>query len=147
MTREKLTSLLLSNLHPFKKHQPRIGIKCEALLGSVNWPLLARTCSHLSSRSAMLSLHQDPDVLAARKSRLCNKLNAPGGCPYGDRCNFAHGKPKLKRALIFAYCVIRRRRSFCASFTPLMVTPTHCLALGNIYMLGTYTYTYVYIYM
>jgi hypothetical protein len=29
--------------------------------------------------------------MGMRKVRLCNKLGDPGGCPYGDRCTFAHG--------------------------------------------------------
>lgn len=31
-----------------------------------------------------------------RKTRLCIKWNNTGRCPYGDRCNFAHGQHELK---------------------------------------------------
>jgi len=32
-----------------------------------------------------------------RKTRLCTKWCNTGSCPYGDRCNFAHGQHELKR--------------------------------------------------
>ena len=32
-----------------------------------------------------------------RKTRLCTKWCNTGSCPYGDRCNFAHGSHELKR--------------------------------------------------
>ncbi len=32
-----------------------------------------------------------------RKTRLCTKFVNTGSCPYGDRCNFAHGQHELKR--------------------------------------------------
>jgi len=31
-----------------------------------------------------------------RKTRLCTKWCNTGVCPYGDRCNFAHGHHELK---------------------------------------------------
>mmetsp|Transcript_25389 Transcript_25389/g.47930 ORF Transcript_25389/g.47930 Transcript_25389/m.47930 type:complete len:360 (+) Transcript_25389:77-1156(+) len=36
----------------------------------------------------------DPTV--KRKTRLCNKFSTPAGCPFGDRCSFAHGDSELQ---------------------------------------------------
>jgi hypothetical protein len=34
--------------------------------------------------------------LSNRKTRLCMKFKQMGTCPYGDKCNFAHGNHELK---------------------------------------------------
>lgn len=31
-----------------------------------------------------------------RKTKLCNKFSTPAGCPFGDRCNFAHGDTEVQ---------------------------------------------------
>ena len=33
-----------------------------------------------------------------RKTKLCNKYNTPGGCPFGAKCSFAHGEHELVAA-------------------------------------------------
>mmetsp|Transcript_29936 Transcript_29936/g.65446 ORF Transcript_29936/g.65446 Transcript_29936/m.65446 type:complete len:317 (-) Transcript_29936:1246-2196(-) len=33
-----------------------------------------------------------------RKTKLCNKFNTPGGCPFGSKCSFAHGEHELNTA-------------------------------------------------
>lgn len=40
---------------------------------------------------------RDPAENAAkRKTKLCNKFLTPTGCPFGDRCNFAHGDTEIQ---------------------------------------------------
>lgn len=37
------------------------------------------------------------------KTKLCNKINTPEGCRYGDKCNFAHSEMELGRPPVPGY--------------------------------------------
>eukprot|EP00238_Polyblepharides_amylifera_P004925 CAMPEP_0196591774 /NCGR_PEP_ID=MMETSP1081-20130531/70822_1 /TAXON_ID=36882 /ORGANISM="Pyramimonas amylifera, Strain CCMP720" /LENGTH=225 /DNA_ID=CAMNT_0041915255 /DNA_START=410 /DNA_END=1087 /DNA_ORIENTATION=+ len=37
------------------------------------------------------------DYQAVRKTRLCNKFLSAEGCPFGDKCNFAHGDDEIQQ--------------------------------------------------
>jgi len=40
--------------------------------------------------------HTGPD--ARRKTKLCNKFQSATGCPFGDKCNFAHGDHEVSQS-------------------------------------------------
>lgn len=40
-------------------------------------------------------LQQQPSADASLKSKLCNRINTPEGCKFGDKCRFAHSEVQL----------------------------------------------------
>jgi hypothetical protein len=52
-----------------------------------------------SNRSANVlpqNLRGDPFRSAKVKTEMCRDYNKPGGCRFGDKCNYAHGEHQLK---------------------------------------------------
>lgn len=42
------------------------------------------------------NLRGDPFRSAKVKTEMCRDYNKPGGCRFGDKCNYAHGEHQLK---------------------------------------------------
>lgn len=42
------------------------------------------------------NLRGDPFRSAKVKTELCRNFNSAKGCPFGDKCNYAHGANELK---------------------------------------------------
>ena len=42
------------------------------------------------------NLRGDPFRSAKVKTEICRNFNTPIGCPFGDKCNYAHGDIELK---------------------------------------------------
>ena len=55
------------------------------------------TCTRVDSGNVLpQNLRGDPFRSAKVKTEMCRDYNKPGGCRFGDKCNYAHGEHQLK---------------------------------------------------
>ncbi|KAL3815037.1 hypothetical protein ACJIZ3_016305 [Penstemon smallii] len=66
----------------------------------------------------------------AMKTKLCNKINTPEGCRYGNKCNFAHSEMELGNPNTRSYEDPRSREHF-GGFPNHFGTSPHELSAGN----------------
>ncbi|KAL8495912.1 hypothetical protein ACS0TY_019871 [Phlomoides rotata] len=64
------------------------------------------------------------------KTRLCNKINTPEGCRYGDKCRFAHSEVELNKPPIHGYEDSRRTGSI-GGFSQRHESSQHRLPVDN----------------
>ncbi|GAB2293614.1 hypothetical protein Dimus_027827 [Dionaea muscipula] len=79
--------------------------KDEGSLGSGrSYAISIKTCDRKDSR---LEEEFQSSRWLSWKTRLCNKREVNGSCPYGVRCIFAHGQAELRKNSVFAASISR----------------------------------------